>query len=42
MPAGQPRPERDTAMAVGVGPGYFAALRVRMAPAAHSPPPTGG
>jgi predicted permease len=31
VPAGQPRPERDTAMAVGVGPGYFAALRVRMA-----------
>jgi predicted permease len=30
VPAGQPLPERDTARAIGVGPGYFDTLRIRM------------
>jgi putative ABC transport system permease protein len=29
--AGRPLPERDTALAIGVGPSYFSALRVRIA-----------
>jgi putative ABC transport system permease protein len=30
VPVGQPLPERDTALAVGAGPGYFETLRIRI------------
>ena len=30
VPAGQPLPERDTASAIAVGPGYFDTLRIRI------------
>jgi len=30
VPAGQPLPERDTALVIGAGPGYFTALGIRI------------